>query len=61
MPRNFPEPLAAVIQACWAQDAADRPSAMEVEARLLHLQQGDCLEAMAPKSLFSKLLKASRK
>lgn len=46
MPRSFPEPLRALISACWAQDAAERPPAAAVHAQLTLMQETGALQAM---------------
>lgn len=55
IPAHFPQPLARLIAACWAQSAAQRPSSAAVLAELQRMAATGALDAMdvRPKGLFS--------
>ena len=42
---RWPEAVRELIAACWAQEAADRPSAADVAAQLAQLTDAGCFEA----------------
>jgi hypothetical protein len=55
IPVSFPQPLARLITACWAQSPAQRPSAAAVLAELQRMAATGALDAMdaRPRGLFS--------
>lgn len=50
MPKSFPEPLARLISACWAQSPADRPSCAEVHQQLELMRDTGALDSMDARS-----------
>lgn len=55
MPKSFPEPLARLIGACWAQSPRQRPSCAAVLQQLEAMQASGALDCMdrRPRGLFA--------